>query len=164
VNVEERKTMAIRRLYPGGWSDQDLEDLRNELWAGFNSLRAPLLTTGGFTEKMLPGILGEFRVDVSEHEDEVIVVADLPGIEKTDVSLRLINPRSLEIATERKNESEEEKKGYYVRERIYGSMRRVIPLPNEVTDKNVKATFTNGVLEIRFKKVKEQKGGKIEIE
>ena len=43
-------------------------------------------------------------------------------------------------------------------------MRRVIPLPNEVTDKNTKATFTNGVLEIRFKKVKEQKGGKIEIE
>ncbi|HVP94476.1 MAG TPA: Hsp20/alpha crystallin family protein [Methanoregulaceae archaeon] len=157
-------TMAIRRFYPGGWTDQDLEDLRNELWTGFHSLRSPLLPAGGFTEKMLPGIFGEFRVDVSEHEDEVIVVADLPGLEKQDVSLRLINPRSLEISTERKDVTEEEKKGYYVRERIYGAMRRIIPLPNEVTEKNAKASFTNGVLEIRFKKVKEQKGGKIEIE
>jgi HSP20 family protein len=156
--------MAIRRFYPGGWSDQDLEDLRNELWSGFNSLRGPLLPAGGFTEKMLPGILGEFRVDVSEHEDEVIVVADLPGIVKEDVNLRLINPRSLEISTERKDVTEEEKKGYFVRERIYGSMRRIIPLPNEVNEKSAKATFTNGVLEIRFKKVKDDKGRKIEIE
>jgi HSP20 family protein len=156
--------MAIRRFYPGGWSDQDIEDLRNDLWAGFNSIRGPLLPAGGFTEKVLPGILGEFRVDVSEHEDEVIVVADLPGIEKEDVNLRLINPRTLEISTERKDVTEDEKKGYFVRERIYGSMRRLIPLPNEVTEKSAKATFTNGVLEVRFKKVKEQKGGKIEIE
>ena len=87
--------MAIRRFYPGGRPDQDLEDLRNELWSGFNSIRGPLLPAGGFAERMLPGILGEFRVDVSEHEDEVIVVADLPGIEKQDVNLRLINPGPL---------------------------------------------------------------------
>jgi len=44
---------------------------------------------------------GEFRVDIREHDDEVIVVADLPGVEKENVSLQLINPGTLEIPGER---------------------------------------------------------------
>ena len=58
----------------------------------------------------LPAIRGEFRVDVREHDDEVIVVADLPGIDKEDISLQLINPRALEVSCERKGEKEEKEK------------------------------------------------------
>jgi HSP20 family protein len=156
--------MAMRRRYPMVWTDQDIEDLRNELWTGFNSFRGPLLPTGGFAERLLPGLLGEFRVDVREHDDEIMVVADLPGFEKQDVTLKLINPRVLEISIERKKETEEEDKGYFIRERTYGSMRRVLPLPHEVTDKDAKATFTNGVLEVKFKKVNVERAAKIEIQ
>jgi HSP20 family protein len=62
---------------------------------------------GGVTDRMLPAIRGEFRIDVREHDDEMIVVADLPGVEKDDVSLQILNPRTLEISCERKGEKEE---------------------------------------------------------
>ena len=78
------------------------------------------------SDRMLPAVRGEFRVDVKEHENEVIVVADLPGIEKEAVSIPLLNPRALEISCERKGETEEKSKGYYMRERMYGTMRRVV--------------------------------------
>jgi HSP20 family protein len=68
---------------------------------------------------MLPAIRGEFRVDVRQHDDEMIVVADLPGVEKDDVSLQILNLRTFEISCERKGEKEEKSEGYYVRERIY---------------------------------------------
>jgi len=55
------------------------------------------LPPGGFTDRMLPAIRQEFRVDIREHDSEMIVVADLPGLEKDDVSLQFLNPRIVEI-------------------------------------------------------------------
>jgi HSP20 family protein len=102
---------------------------------------------------MLPAVRGEFRVDVLDHADEVTITADIiPGVEKKDIRLDLVNPRALEISFERKKEREEKKEGYYVRERSFGSMRRIVPLPSEVTEKDARATFKNGVLEIHMKK------------
>ena len=51
--------------------------------------RGRFLPPGGVTDRMLPAIRGEFRIDVREHDDEVIVIADLPGVEKEDVSLQI---------------------------------------------------------------------------
>jgi HSP20 family protein len=113
---------------------------------------------------MLPAIRGEFRIDVREHDDEVIVVADLPGVDKEDVNLDLINPRALEISTERKSEKEEKSQGYYIRERMFGSMNRIVALPVDVTEDDAKASFKNGVLEVRFKKAKILPKSRIEIE
>jgi len=48
-----------------------------------------LLPQGGVTDRMLSAMQGEFRVNGREHDDEVIVVADLPGVEKDDVSLQI---------------------------------------------------------------------------
>ena len=71
----------------------------------------------------------EFRVDVREHEEDVIVVADLPGADKEAVSLNLLNPRALGISCERRSENEETREGYYMRERVSGSMSRIVALP-----------------------------------
>jgi HSP20 family protein len=71
----------------------------------------------------------------------VIVVADLPGLEKDDVSLQFLNQRILEISCERKSEKEEKSEGYYVRERMYGSMQRLVTLPAEVTETDTKNQF-----------------------
>jgi HSP20 family protein len=116
------------------------------------------------TDRMLPAIRGEFRVDVREHDDEVLVVADLPGIEKEDISLDLINPRALAISCERKGEKEDKSRGYYVRERVLGTMQRVVSLPADVTDNDAKASFKNGVLEVRMKKTGQLPKSRIEIE
>ncbi|WP_321506849.1 Hsp20/alpha crystallin family protein [uncultured Methanoregula sp.] len=113
---------------------------------------------------MLPAIRGEFRIDEREHDDEVIVVADLPGSAKEAVSLQLLNPRALEISCERTNESEEKGKDYYVRERVAGSMRRIVALPTGVSEEYSKASFRNGVLEVHLKKTTVPERAKIEIE
>ena len=127
--------MAWRRRYPFDWMWRDLDEMMNDLEKRFSDLSGSrVLPPGGFTERMLPAIRGEFRVDVRDHEDEVLVVADLPGCEKENVSLHLINSRTLEIGCERKAEQEEVEEGYYMRERLFGSMSRVVSLPNDVTD------------------------------
>ena len=123
-----------------------------------------VLPPGGIADRMLPAIRGEFRVDVRELEDEVIVVADLPGVEKEDVTVSLINPITLEISSEKKLESEEKEKEFFVRERFSGSMKRMVILPREVTEERAKASFKNGVLEIRLKKAAQERGTRISIE
>jgi HSP20 family protein len=113
---------------------------------------------------MLHTIRGEFRVDVRDHDDEVIVVADLPGVEKEDVALQLVNPRALEISCERKGEIKDQTEGYFMRERVYGSMSRVVAIPADVKESDSTATFKNGVLEIRLKKAKTPQKTRIQIE
>jgi HSP20 family protein len=145
---------------------KEMEDMRAELENMFQ-LTSPggrfLLPAGG-SDRMLPALRGEFRVDVREHDDEVIVAADLPGVEKENVSLQLINPRTLEISCERKGEKEEKSEGYWVRERTYGSLQRMVLLPADVTETDAKASFKNGVLEVRFSKSKISPKSRIQIE
>jgi HSP20 family protein len=155
--------MPYRRRYSFPmW--RDFEDMMNELENRFWGAGGRFLPPGGMADRMLPAIRGEFRVDVREHDDEVIVVADLPGVERDDVSISLVNPGTLEISSERQSEKEEKDEGYFMRERMYGSMCRIVNLPNDVTEESASASFKNGVLEIRLKKSKEEKGKQIKIE
>jgi len=157
--------MVMRRNYPIVWTDHDFDDLRNELMNRFDRLvTSPLLPPGNFVERIVPTLLGELRVDIAEQENEVIVVADLPGVEKENVDISLVNPRTLEIKCDRKQEKEEKVGGYYLRERRAGCLSRVIPLPHEVTDDGAVATFKNGVLEVHFRKIQNERSGKIKIE
>ena len=118
----------------------EIEDMRNYMDALFHQMNetnptALLPSAGESATKMLPAQQSRLRVDVAEHGDEVVVTADLiPGVKKNDISLDLINPQALEISWERKEEKKEEKEGYYLRERRFGSMTRIVPLPMPVTD------------------------------
>jgi HSP20 family protein len=114
--------------------------------------------------RILPSIRGEFRIEVREQDNEVIVVADLPGIEKEDVSQQLINPMALEISCRRNKETEGKTEGYFVRERVSGTMRRIISLPVNVTEDKAKVSFRNGVLEITLPVAKESPKTRIVIE
>lgn len=115
--------------------------------------------------KMLPAQRAGLRVDVAETESEVIVTADLiPNISKKDISLSLLDPQALEISYERKEEKQEENEGYFLRERRFGSMTRVVPLPMPVSEDESSATFRNGVLEVHLKKTTKDQKGKIFIE
>jgi HSP20 family protein len=154
--------MAIRRRHSKDvfWNefDQIMSDMENRIQGMFSQ--------GGPSKvysRMLPAIRGEFRVDVREHEDEVIVVADLPGVDKEDIKLRLVSPSTMELSCEKKGEKEEEEEGYYMRERIYGTMQRSILLPADVTEEGANASFKNGVLEVTLKKIIQEEGKKIPI-
>ena len=148
----------------------ELEDMRKYLdalfrEAGEGSPTALLPAGSGSAAKMLPVTLSRPGVDVVQHEDEVVVTADLaPGVFKKDITLDLVNPRALEISWERKEEEKEEEEGYYLRERRFGSMTRIVPLPVTVTQEKATATVKNGVLEIHLKKSAKEPTAKIPIE
>lgn len=156
----------VWRRYPFESMWREMEEMRAELDHLFhqNAAGNQLLLPGGIGDRMIPAIRGEFRIDVRDHEDEVIVVADLPGVEKETVTISLANPRALEITCERNQEKEEKANGYYVRERVSGSMRRMVALPADVMEEDANASFKNGVLEVILKKVKGSPKTRIRIE
>jgi HSP20 family protein len=145
----------------------------DNIWRQFDELMGEMenrfrggLGPGGVGDRLLPAVRGEFRVDVREDEDEVLVVADLPGVDRENITARLLSPTELEISSERRSElSETAEEGKFVRqERAYGFMTRVVPLPHEVTADGSRASFTNGVLELRLKKTMVERGERIPIE
>ncbi len=152
---------------------------RRYIWEPFEELRKMrewienmLSETGplSFGPRMLPETTGEeFArtavpcVDMIEEEDKIRVIADMPGVEKEDISLN-IKGDMLEISAERRIEEEEERKGYIRKERTYTKYYRKMPLPADIDVDKIEATFKNGVLEVSMPKVKEAvKAKKIEI-
>jgi HSP20 family protein len=101
-------------------------------------------------------------VDLIDHKDELVLRADLPGLEEKDIEVT-VQDGSLVIRGERKEEKEEKKEDYYCSERTYGMFARTLPLPTGVDADRVKATFKNGVLEVHLPKAAEAKGRRIEV-
>jgi HSP20 family protein len=145
---------------------RDMEDMRAEMENMFHAVSSGnrLLPASGMGDRMLTAIRGEFRLDVREHDEDVIVVADLPGVDKESLTLQLINPRLLEIVCTREKDTEEKAEVYYIRERVSGSMSRMVTLPADVTEDDAKATFKNGILEVRLKKRAKPQKSRIVVE
>ena len=95
-------------------------------------------------------------VDLYEEKDDIVVKAELPGLDKDNIEVNLSDNR-LTIKGEKKQEQEVKKENYYRSERSYGSFIRTLDLPREVQTDKVKAAFKNGVLEIRLPKTEEAK-------
>lgn len=91
------------------------------------------------------------RIDVFEQDADFVVKAELPGAKKEDIAVAL-EEGDLIIRGERKAETEVKEEHYYRMERSTGSFYRRVPLPFETTAEAVKATFTDGVLEVRVPK------------
>jgi HSP20 family protein len=91
-------------------------------------------------------------LDVKEENDEIAVFIDLPGVDKENIKLRLVNPRTLEVSCEKGTEYEDKKENYYIKERTYGYMKRMVSLPSDVTELDMKSSYKNGVLDLKFKK------------
>lgn len=102
-------------------------------------------------------------VDVVEREDEIMVVVDLPGVDRDGISVRLLDARTIRVTARREEEKEEREVGYHMRERRYGAISRTVTLPTDVLEEGATATFKNGVLEVRLKKVAEDRGKEIRI-
>jgi HSP20 family protein len=104
------------------------------------------------------------RIDVSETDNALEIVADLPGLEKQDISASLEDDLLI-IKGERKSEKESEEKRFHTIERTSGSFYRALRLPLEVEKDRIEATFKDGVLTLRLPKAKgsDKKVSKIEI-
>jgi|WetSurMetagenome_2_1015567.scaffolds.fasta_scaffold00396_11 HSP20 family protein len=94
------------------------------------------------------------RVDIIERHDSYMLKADLPGLEKDDISISVDNG-TLTIGGRKEATKRETRKGsYYHLERSYGSFCRSFMLPPHVDGKKVEAHFKNGVIEITLRKTK----------
>ncbi len=113
-----------------------------------------------------PGVELGLRVpvmDVFEKEDEVVVKAEIPGMSKDDIEVNLTDS-TLTLKGEKKREEEVKDEDYYRCERSYGSFSRTIELPAAVKTEQAKATFKDGVLEVRLPKTDEAKRRLIKVQ
>jgi len=141
--------MSLRSLLPFGRdtlpmrSDGDLfASLHRDLDRLFDGMMTSGLTPM-WSDHMVP------RLDVRETEKGLEVTAELPGVDEKDVEVTL-DEGTLTIRGEKKMETEktDEAKGWRLSERSYGTFLRTVPLPFEVADKGVEATFDKGVLTV----------------
>ena len=93
------------------------------------------------------GVVVMPRLDVSSDEKAYTITAELPGVGPDDVKLEM-RDNALILRGEKKDESKDEKKDYYVVERSYGSFERVLTLPDDAVADEIKATHKDGVLTI----------------
>jgi HSP20 family protein len=116
-------------------------------------------------ERWLGGEGMDFRapaVDLYEDKNDIVVKAELPGIDKDNIEINLTD-HTLTIRGEKKKEEELQEENYYRSERSYGSFMRTLELPADVQTENVKASFKNGILEVRLPKNEDAKTKGVQV-
>lgn len=102
-------------------------------------------------------------VDILNRENDILIKAELPGVDKKDINISIAN-NAVTLEASMSKEEKEEKAEYYRREICRGSYRRVIELPEAVKENEAKATFQNGVLELTIPKQEKTKRSTIKVE
>ena len=103
------------------------------------------------------------RVDIREDENQIVVKADVPGMEQKDISVNVDNGM-LTISGERTFNDEEHKDKYHRVERAYGRFSRSFQIPNITDPENISAAYKNGVLEVTLPKREEAKPRSIQVQ
>jgi len=101
-------------------------------------------------------------VDIYEAENELVVKADLPGLQEQDIDVRVEN-NTLTIRGERKFENEVSEENYLRVERAYGAFTRSFSLPNTINTEAIQAEYRNGTLTVRLPKREESKPKQIKV-
>jgi len=135
----------FEHVYPRGW----LRPFHME-WPSWGERAAPF-------EGRMP------KVDVIDRDEDVVVRAEVPGVDKEDLDIS-ITEHSVTIKGETKHEAKEEKGDYYCSEISRGAFVRTLALPGKVDADKAKAQFKDGVLELTLPKVEKAKRRTIKID
>jgi len=101
-------------------------------------------------------------LDVSETKDEIVIKAEVPGMEAKDIDISL-SGEVLTIKGEKKQEKEQKDENYHMTERSYGAFSRSVRLPQEVQGDKIAAKYKDGVLKITLPKSEKAKAKEIKI-
>jgi HSP20 family protein len=148
VPVGSARQLARQDSNPFAFLQQEIDRLFDGFGRNF-----PAFGTGNAT---MP------RMDVSETDKAIEVVAELPGLEAKDVQLNLAD-NVLTIRGEKKSEREEKQQDYHLVERSFGSFARSVQLPDGVKAEDVTAEIAKGVLKVTVKKPAPKQSKQIEI-
>ena len=101
-------------------------------------------------------------VDIFEQDGNIVLKAEVPGIDAKDVDIRVEN-NMLTLRGERKFDNEVKNDSYHRVERSYGSFSRSFTLPSVVDTEKIKADYKDGVLRVTLPKKEEAKPKQIAI-
>lgn len=132
-------------FFPRGWMSPFRRD-----WPAVPDFRMPF-------EAKMP------RVDVIDRDDEIVVRAETPGVEKKDLDVSLTD-NTVTIKGTSKHEKTVEKGDYYRAEMSRGSFARTVGLPGDVDGSKAKAVFKDGILELVLPKVEKSKRRTVKVE
>ena len=144
-----------KKRVPVGKDDQTVTSLQRQMNKVFNDFLSGTSFLPEFFSEPLQQ-LGEAwssfapNVNVKRTEAEIVVAAELPGMDEKDIELSLTR-EALTIRGERKQAGEnDDPEGWQYTESLYGAFERIIPLTDEVDEDKVDASFAKGVLTIRL--------------
>jgi len=147
TNVPDRpgkKDVAPRYSDPFSALRAEMDNLFDSFIGGLPTFSG-MFGAGGRSFALTP------HVDVRETDKQLVVEAELPGIDDKDISLSL-QDGVLTIRGEKKHEYDEENENYRMTERRYGSFQRSLRLPDTVDEAKVEANFDKGVLKVMLPK------------
>jgi HSP20 family protein len=136
---------------------RDLRTLQEEV----NRLFSTNLTRG-FDEEAIGRGAWNPSVDIYENKDQIVLEAELPGMNREDFELSVEN-NVITLRGERRFEKKDDTDNYHRVERSYGSFTRSFTLPQTVSAEGAKAEYSNGVLRVTLPKREETKSRRIEV-
>jgi HSP20 family protein len=154
---QEEVTMAIVRWEPF----RDLMTVQDRMNRIFDDAFRGAARPGTEEDWALGGTWAP-AVDIFEHEGNLVLKAELPGIDPKDVEVHVEN-NVLTLRGERKFESEVKREQYHRVERAYGTFSRSFTLPNVVDTEKIKAEFKDGLLRVTLPQREEAKPKQISI-
>jgi HSP20 family protein len=137
-------------------TEEPLARLRNKV----NTLFESFMTGWPAALELDDGLDRVWGLDLEEEGDKLVVRAEMPGFDASELDLQL-SGRSLTIKAEKKQENK--KDGNQGREERYISYRRSIMLPEEINPDKAEAKYENGVLEVRLPKSEQAKTKQIPV-
>ena len=133
------------------WLEQPFGSLTR--WSDFDSICDRVLGSGTH---------GGFCVDIRHQDDDLIIEAELPGVNKENIEITA-EQNVLTISAKYNEEKKEEKENFSLRERKCGQVSRSFRLDATADTENVSANLTNGILTLRIPTKPEAKPKKIDV-
>lgn len=142
-HLRERAGQAMTRFVPGRAGEvQTAEDqmaLRGARWG------------------LLPA-------EVSESDKGVTVRLEVPGMERDDFEVTVVEGRFLVVRGEKRVQREDRRGHFHIMERAYGRFERAVPLPTEVDEQGTRARYSRGVLSVEMPKSPRSQGRRVEVQ